>query len=906
MSRIVSVLIASVLVVLCTQSPVVGEDGVSVSSKKSDRIEVKIDDASGVLVSLVDRRDGTRLLEKSCDRYVLQRTPKDETAASEVDDRVIERRGDVLVCENPKLPGLRIEKTWRVEGRWLTKRVSFVTDRTDLGLLKYSTASVAATDFYRDGYLNDPSRHPIDYPYVPTKDLKIERQMFDFGHAADHHYAIFTNPKQQRGLAQYRFKVDDRFVHPLSGYSYEPGLYYGPTGWRIAVAAQWLTKGRQLSAEVRWHLFDGDHVAFHREFLALPEFAAEWDFASPAWLKDVRATEPWTFGESSPDLSRLKAKADAMGNGYMLVLVRWVFSNTRDYLADPIATSSGTPLPAKQLREFVDRLHALSPRIKVGPVTWQWAFGTMDPIFRRHPEWTVHDGDGQPTFAATGWADEKVYSQLLTPACKEYVLEQFRGMVKRYDFDFIYMDTGQGGITSFDWRTHQCAQDYDWADLYRGIRQAARGNRDGAAFFNGTPRLYSTGCDCGYFEGMGFIEVRDWRAMADRLFLVKLYQPGDKWAQPLYWQDNNAQSYPNYCMAFGLKPGNFDDLIPVRRWPLVAAANELQSLRLAPEADPRPCWWKDRTELEVYALRFPGGAFLNCISHAKGREQAKVACDLASLGFDPARPIHVWQFRPRPIDAIDKTVAITEAEANAIFTKEGKAPNRAVEARFVRSLKTSEGRFEETVSIEPGQIQMLMLTQASELACAVDGRPTHFLLPAPAGAKAETVRADRAIAPDVIARREGYGLPDGKRSAILFEPSSKEKAGDGKTGAGLASFQGISVLRCEDGANVKKDAIQFPAGGLIEADGFGVVLWKFDRASNSRAVELWINYQTPSNQYQLRKVPLQQRTTSGGPTQFDIDFRQYAPKNWTGRCRCRLVGDGVTAEIIGNTAFQIF
>ena len=95
----------------------------------SDRIDVKIDDASGVLVSLVDRRDGVKLLEKSCDRYVLQRAPKDETAASEADDRVVQRRGDVLVCENPKLPGLTIEKNVAHRGT-LADQASRVSHRS--------------------------------------------------------------------------------------------------------------------------------------------------------------------------------------------------------------------------------------------------------------------------------------------------------------------------------------------------------------------------------------------------------------------------------------------------------------------------------------------------------------------------------------------------------------------------------------------------------------------------------------------------------------------------------------------------------------------------------------------------------------------------------------------------------
>lgn len=1077
----------------------------------SDRLDVTIDDASGALVSVVDRRDNMKLLEKSGDLYVLQRTPKEEIIAREAEDRVVRKQGDVWICTNPKLPGVLIEKTWRIEGRWLTKRVAFSTERKDLGLLKYSTVSTAAPSFYRDGYLNDPSRHPIEYPYVFTKDLKAERQMPDFNHAADHHYAIFTNPRLQRGIAQYRLKVDDRFVHPLSSYSYEPGLYYGPTGWRIAVAAQWLTKGQRLSAEVRWHVFDGDHVNFHREYMALPDYASQWGFKSPEWVKDVRATENWEFGVSSPDLSRFKAKADAMGDGYLMVLIGGVFHNTRDYLADPIQTPCGIPANAADLRNVVDQLHALSPRIKVGPLTWQWGFGPLDPVFRQHPEWTVHDGAGEPVFVATGWAWEKVFSQLLTPACRKFDVEQFRGMAKRYDFDFIYMDTGQGGITQFDWRTHRCAQDYDWADLYRGIRDAARSNRDGAAFFNGTPGFYSSFCDCGYFEGMGHIKVRDWRAMADRLFLVKLYQPDEKWTMPLYWTPEISEYYINCCLALGLKPGTFLDNAQLgnSRWPLLAAAQELESLRLVPEANPRPCWWKEKTEHEVYALRYSDGAFLNCLSHADRDQKPQVSCDLEPFHFDPARPIHAWLFRSRSVESLQKTVGVTEVEANAIFAREGVAPHRAIEGRFLRSLPGNERHFQETLSIEPGALQLVMLTQSPTLAYAVDGRPTHFLLPPPPDASAQTIAADKPVEADIIARREGYVLPKEKRTVVhvpnasspqtvrrvekefhqqvrgvellrtltnacehngqnvadadpqslelcadsgqekpeafasaafeadkvgtlelavtqegpywgkytekysncfvgfvadyhtakgytrrvkfpiaplgtdaqncsrpwwgvfgqkdaepayliplkladtmkidlgayapdgwdgrvLFgvhvdccgigtslqarvisngppgvrlaqmpQPPAPQTAG-GKAAVGVATFQNANIHSIEGGAKAGKDAISFPSDGLIEATGLGVVTWKFSRTTGSKAAELWINYQVAQDKYHLQKVPLAEKVKPGDQTTFDIDFRQYAPKDWTGRCRCRLVGDGITAEIIGNTTFQIF
>lgn len=1085
---------------------------------RSPRLEARLDARSGMVRSLVDRSDGLVLLQPSPDRYVLQPGPEQSLTASETDDQVIERRGDTFLCTNPSLPGLRLEKSYTLSGRYLTKRVRFLVTGLNLGLLKYSTGSVVGTDLYRDAYLNDPSRHPLDNPYPPTSSFTTERQMVDAHAVADHHLVILTNLARKRGLAQYRFKVDGRFVHPLSSYSYEPGLYYGPTGWRLAVAAKWLSRDRPpLECEVRWHLFDGDHVAFHQEYLALPENVREWDWPSPAWLKDVRNVASWVWTESSPDVSYLKTLADSLSDGYLMVMLHGIFPNTRDYLSDPIPAPAVVPLPAAELRRIVDELHALSPRIKVGPVTWQWAFADLDPIYRTHPEWTVHDGAGQAVFAASGWSNERVYSQLLTPACRKFILGQYQGMVKRYDFDFIYMDTGQGGVTRFDWNTHWGAQDYDWADLYRGIRDAARSNREGATFFNGTPRLYSQYADCGYFEGMGFIKPHDWRAMADRLFLVKLYQPGDKWTMPLYWTDDSRESYAAYCLALAVKPGDFGEgAVTIRRWPLVAAANELSEARLAPRANVSPCWWREPTELEAYGLTLPGGALLTAISHERQSVTATLAGDLRPLGLDPARPVHVWLMRPDTVAQVESTTRVSRAQAEALYAQTGNAAHCCTPAEFLGNLRFADGRAQVSFPLDPDRVALVLLTQAPRLATAVEGRPRQLLLPPPPGVRVETVPADQPLPAALIARREGYqppadlstpllvpvrsapetvkrsttevnrrvaGLsvrrlltvecehnpanraqvtlrddPDairlqvdlGARNVFGFAGAAVEAEGagtlrlqarvgrplygkfkltpgcfvglvadywtgqaythrvrfalgpvgtaaltssrpwwgvfstdpavaqaewvdlsaatppgeereltldlgryapEGWTGqvvlgaqaesSGLgttlavsilgngpagprdprafsrppappaqgtvaATFQSANIYQFESGAEVRKDRLFFPANGLIEAEGLRVTRWSLSRDATSRAAELWVNFQRADQHYELHKRSLNDVIQPGRQGTLDLDLGQLAPADWTGRVRIRLVGDGVTAELVANSTFQIF
>jgi len=351
-------------------------------------------------------------------------------------------------------------------------------------------------------------------------------------------------------------------------------------------------------------------------------------------------------------------------------------------------------------------------------------------------------------------------------------------------------------VTRFDWNTHWSAQDYDWADLYQGIRDAARGNREGAVFYNGTPALYSTYSDCGYFEGVGFVKPRDWRALADRLFLVKLYQPDDRWTMPLYWQDDVKEMYAAYCYALALKPGEFVGGTPCSpRWPVVEAAGELREARLVPEANPSPCWWRESTELETYALRLPAAGLLTAISHEETQRNAELSCDLEPLGLDAAKPVHVWLFRPRPVAHLEQTVTITQAEANRVFTETGGAPYRACPAEFLGTTSFPDGRAKVAFALAPGRVGIVLLTQSPSLATSVEGRPRHFILPPPNGASAATVPADRPLAPDVLALRDGYALPERYNTASIVPQHSSPETVNRKVTEVGSEVAGLQVLR---------------------------------------------------------------------------------------------------------------
>ncbi|HWQ53215.1 MAG TPA: hypothetical protein VN442_05990 [Bryobacteraceae bacterium] len=874
---------------------------------RSARLAVEVNDATGALSSITDRKDGRLLAGRSFDSYALQPAPERETRASELNDRVVRRNGGTLACENPSLPGILIEKTYSVEGSVVSKRVRFQAKGKDLGYFKYGTSTTVPAEFYKSGYLNNPSRHVVNkaVPYIKTAGIAKEIQIYDFNPRADHYLVIFTNPVLQRGLAQYRFKVDGHFVHPLSSYAYEPSLYYGPEGWRMGAAAKWLSEDREdLSCEIRWHLFDGDHLAFHNDYLNLPELRETWETKVPAWMGEVKGIISWDwqsravaeYGKRAAggtgEFAKIKAAADSLSSGYLMVLVRGVFPNTRAYMRDPIPTPRG-PLARAQLQQWVRQLQALSPRIKVGPITWQWAFLDKDPVVREHPEWTVHGPDGKPGIVVTAWEGEKAAAQLLTPEARRFVLDQYAGIVKAYNFDFIYMDTGQGGVTLFDWRTKRSAQDYDWGLLFKGIRDAARSN-GGGAFYNGIPNLFSLYSDIGYYEG--FNPFREhWQARSDRLVLSKIYQrPNAKRTIPLYWDDDKGdivENYPKLCYSLAIKPGGFDyrGEYNAQHWPLIGALLEIEGAELAPAARWEPCWWRRETDVEVYALRLPGAALLTVQNHVKAKQTVEAGFDLAPFGFDPAKPLHLWRFDPKAVGELraENPDKMTEAQAATRFKSTGRPALRAVNASFVANVPYPKGgRLTRSVEVAQDRVTILMATQSATLAYARDGQATHFLLPSTGAPGERTIRADRELPANLAA------------SWKVRVSAAPAAAVADNTGGGVPFEGGARIYSFKGGAKLAGTAIEIPPGGTIEATGLAVTTVR----ASTRG-EIWIHYLRKSGGWQLHKYAVE-GLPPGGEKELLVDLQQFAPPDWAGRVRVDAKGGAI--RIVFNSGFQLF
>jgi hypothetical protein len=148
--------------------------------------------------------------------------------------------------------------------------------------------------------------------------------------------------------------------------------------------------------------------------------------------------------------------------------------------------------------------------------------------------------------------------------------------------------------------------------------------------------------------------------------------------------------------------------------------------------------------------------------------------------------------------------------------------------------------------------------------------------------------------------------PAGPRDPHAFL-SMAAPSPSGKAGA----FRGAALDRLEDGATLKDDAILMPSNGALEGTRLRVLTWVVKMRPDAKGAGLWLNFHRTNSMYQLVKLPfgsgpLAEKARPGSDSQFDIDLGQFAPKDWDDRVRIRLVGEGVSAQIIDNASFQIF
>jgi hypothetical protein len=731
-----------------------------------------VDSGSGALGGLWERRSGRRLLSSGYDTYQAEtrsRGWRSDERLDRVESVTLHQEGLELTCTNPDLPGVVLRKRYTFAAvadrqRLLCRRLEVAGSGAELALLKLSANAIFDRAFrdptYYDrvfviGTMGEPRSQ------VPAKEIReplMQRAWFNSTEGRAQ-FAL-VDPGTWTGLAGYLYRVNDRWSYPQA----MPQSYWTPFGWEMGYGAAFLPPagsgdGQPTAAappvgsfEVRYHLFQGDHLVFHREYLALPEHAAvmkDWTPHPDAVriLANSGGNLEAVTNHSYAPLAFGTADGCARPDEIVLALMgpsdqRWGVWPASDGEEIAILDAAGKEthrVPCTTIRQAFADLHRLYPRWRGGFYNFIADLHTAAPACKEHPEWVLKDKNGRPvpgvygpSYVAANWC----------PAFIESLTQSLLRTVDYYDQDVLYLDFGPGSILA-DWERGEVVQLSRLADFLKTL-QAELARRGKLLWLNSFTGQYYY--DVGYHECDGAAPnlAANWRAGAAINLARRLYTRPGTACIPLYWRGGeqfvldgsaNEDRYRDLILACGLMATgcwldpyqkHFPDGKGSADWAAVFqyqaavpfATSELLRSEVA-EIGLAPAHWRDlASEYETYTLRQGPAFLLNVISHARESRPAVFTVDPAAMGFSPAAPVFFWQFVVRDPKDFPKQVPAA-AGWDRLFARYQCQVLAESAPRLALSLD----------GLVPERVRLTCITQQPGFLYSASGKRTQLLLP---------------------------------------------------------------------------------------------------------------------------------------------------------------------------------
>jgi len=646
---------------------------------ENDVLSVAISPRTGAVAGMWDLRLDKRVVEGTNDLYRIE-TRKGTSESKERFDRVasIERKGEqeiVVRCRNRLLPDLLVTKTYRFgdSPQELSKTVTFQS-RTDGGyFVEYFTQLTLDSAFRKGGRFD---LHAADYlgPGEPTFDHR--------GH--------------NRVVAQYRYRINGRYVTTVTGFNFSDEDRYTDTGWVDPVFADYLDKATKASAEVRTLVLAGDEFDYYTYYDHLPEVEKVYDIDVSEWFwKQCRMDAMYlsrnnleSFGDMPCMTTRWNLNllwGDYFSKGELVI-------GSRD---KPRPTIPAEKVAAENY-EFIKS----APNWRMSMYTWLWTIAHSSRTFAEHPEFVVTTREGE--FDRSTWrhdvtGDPSYLKQLRAPGCQEYFLDQYRQYARKMGVQFVYIDGCPIGISRLDWKLNTVQQTYDWLDYFRRIRRIIRSvHPDGFLFVNNPNQPFTDG---GYLEDHEMVKhiKADWRAYAHRLMVMKYRERPKRWHALLYWTEASKPLYSNYTLGLGFTYSNGGtEWHATKLRAYVNAAWELRGSRMVMAVE-SPRFWREPTDFEVYSLRKGGEGLVSIINHKDKTTVVPVRLSAAKMGLVPDKPVHVWQLRMR------------DTRGAKAWKK---VPTQCFEKIYLGAKAVRNGELALSVESRPLLLELLVLTQA--------------------------------------------------------------------------------------------------------------------------------------------------------------------------------------------------
>ncbi len=674
---------------------------------------------NGALAGIWDRQIDHRVLAASYDLYATE-TMEDEkhvTERSDVVEEVALTDGAlVFTCRNRYLPELKIVKQYRLIGgqaRSLIKRVSVSANVKKQTLLGISSNTLFDPNFRRDSLYNRMMSAGVrggsdKRATIPAKDITEDIiQRGGNNEACGWGQFVLANTKTGTGLAQYLYKMNDQYVWvPYAMTS----SYWNQHGWEMGMMGTFL-KEKPFTAEIRYHLFDGDHVDFYQEYLELPEVrSARAELPvhpSIAGLKGFGqgCLVTWPFGKTPDDVNpRIRVpyrrlRSDEINVGWGVprhsFFSDWPSGDTdRLRWIDWRTQRETSNVLAGVVRQAVQRMKKYFPR---HIVSLYWTHTDWHPdtdAYKEHPEFTIQSKTGDLVSASMPYgANEADMSKAYT----DYVVPLYAKMVDYLDLGFIYFDF-YGGSSRPDWKQAHVSQTTDFMYFDKSIRKMLE-DRNKFMIFNANPgQLYT---DIGLAESVSshaYMVKRwgddYWRWLHERVMYWKLMERENGATVLLNWSNysrtdpkkfENNRQYTNLLLALGLRPNSCmydygleltrdDGTVDYSRMynyeePYCQAALEMHNTRIA-KVDFKPRHWTDpNSVVEGYVLRKGPAYFFTANNHGEKPSDLVVSADVAKLGFANGKRLFRWSYTRRDDTKVPRLIGPETPGWDRLFTK---------------------------------------------------------------------------------------------------------------------------------------------------------------------------------------------------------------------------------------------
>lgn len=727
-----------------------------------------IDSNSGAIAGLWERVTGNRLVSSSYDIYYYETKEKErktDERANEVIDIKKSKNTLTLISINPKLPGLKFYKSYYFienvkEPKILGIKLEITGKTRETTLL-----TVAMRTVFDEKFKNESYYHRIfvigtamneKYGLCAwAKDIKekiVQRGWFISDEGRAQFCAI--NPKLNIGLAQYLYKVNDIW-------SYPQGIrqsWWTPYGWEIGTIGEFFVnkEERKISGEVRFHLFQGDSLLFHKEYINLPEHKKIMEDYTPhpdmmkikfpysIQIEQIENSKYIPLFNERDKLMRPDEIAIGLTSPYD---GRWGVLPASDeeevYVLNSKTGEVVRKIPCKKMKELIEKIKKHYPKEKIGFYRFIGDMYKNSSIYIEHPEWILKNKKGEEIsgvfgglFAAVNWH----------PDYLEYLKEKLLREVEYFNLDFVYLDFSIGGWV-VDWGREEVVKPYIFMEWLKRL-QSDLHKRGKFLWLNSFVDQYYY--DVGFHEGD---ECRkNWRISGNIWLIRKFYTKKGNVAIPLYWlggdmfkleNRDNEERYRNLVLATGLKATgcwldpyekHFPDgkgganFIDVTRYqfPIHATCRELLYSEFV-DIGLYPAFWRDfETEFEGYTLKQGNCYFLNVISHYPEPKEGKFTLDSEKMGFKKGKKVFLWEYYPREQKDFIKSSPLPEGWERMF--KEYKFTS------FVLNSDKIEITLKELI---PNTVRMVSLTQIPAFIYSGSGEKTQLLLPENLGCKIE-------------------------------------------------------------------------------------------------------------------------------------------------------------------------